>query len=379
MFSKKWLEMSIQSTKNILLLGAGFSKNFGAPLANEMWYLVFNHEGIQAQPRLKKLMLNNFNFELIYDCVLLGFIDKEGLLGEKDSFIDFTNIEKNAIREAINNAYEFIDEIFIEYKNRYNHVRGFTSVDQFIYHFPPQVQGVKGPDGKTHFISPDENNKTFIFTLNQDLFFERTYPNFGVKLSILGEKQFGLLQIGSLSENGFDEKLKPSDYCKLPNQDELDHKKDSLLEGNYFLVKLHGSYNWIGIDGSRAMVIGSNKEEQINKEPLLKCYFEIFKKVLSQSQRYLLIIGYSFGDKHINNVIANAVKNHGLKIYILSPEPLKTFNKESSELSEKSDDLIDIYNGISGCSPYTKILKEDLDSYQTIRRYFNNVFFGNAK
>lgn len=371
--------MSIQITKNILLLGAGFSKNFGAPLANEMWYLIFNHNEIQAQPRLKKLMLNNFNFELIYDYVLSGFIDKEGLLGEKDSFIDFTNIEKNAIREAINNAYEFIDEIFIEYKNRYNHIRGFTSVDQFIYHFPPQVQDVKGPDGKTHFIFPDEKNKTFIFTLNQDLFFERTYPNFGVKLSILGEKQFGLLQIGSLLENGFDEKLKPSDYCNLPDQDELDHKRDSLLEGNYFLVKLHGSYNWIGIDGSHAMVIGSNKEEQINKEPLLKCYFEIFKKVLSQSQRYLLIIGYSFGDKHINDVIANAVKNHGLKIYILSPEPLKTFNKESSELSEKSDDLIDIYNGISGCFPYTEILKEDLDSYQTIRKYFNNVFFSNAK
>lgn len=50
--------MNIQSTKHILLLGAGFSKNFGAPLAGEMWYLLFNHKKIQAQPRIRELMLN---------------------------------------------------------------------------------------------------------------------------------------------------------------------------------------------------------------------------------------------------------------------------------------------------------------------------------
>ena len=139
--------MSIQSTKNILFLGAGFSKNFGAPLANEMWYLIFNHEGIQAQPRLKQLMLNNFDFEVVYDYILSGFTDKEGLLGEKDSFIEFTNIEINAIREATIFAYEFIDEIFIEYKNRHNHIRGFTPVEQFISHFPPGGQRIVDSKG----------------------------------------------------------------------------------------------------------------------------------------------------------------------------------------------------------------------------------------
>ena len=223
--------------------------------------------------------------------------------------------------------------------------------------------------------SPDENNKTFIFSLNHDSFFERVYSNIGeVQLSIPGVNR-NLKQF----TNEFEEKLKPSDYCNLPSKDELDHKKDCLLEGNYFLVKLHGSYDWIGIDGSRSMVIGRNKEEQINKEPLLKCYFEIFKKVLFLGQRRLLIVGYSFGDEHINRVISYAVKNHGLKIYILSPEPLKKLKEENTKLSEKSEDLINIYKGISGCFPYTEILSGDFDSYQTIKRYFNSVFFGKNK
>jgi hypothetical protein len=36
--------MNIQSSENILLTGAGFTKNFGGLLASEMWAEIFNHE-----------------------------------------------------------------------------------------------------------------------------------------------------------------------------------------------------------------------------------------------------------------------------------------------------------------------------------------------
>lgn len=67
--------MNIQSTEpifteNILLLGAGFTKNFGGLLANEMWAHIFNHEKVQAQSRIKELMLNDFDYESIYYAVL---------------------------------------------------------------------------------------------------------------------------------------------------------------------------------------------------------------------------------------------------------------------------------------------------------------------
>lgn len=306
--------------------------------------------------------------------MLEGFTDNKGLFGEKGSFIKFTDDEKNVIKEATRSAYEYIDEIFIEYMRKHYHIRGFTGVDQFIYQFPPQGQSIEGLDGKTNHIPPDKNDKTFIFTLNQDLFFERTYPNFGVKLSIPG--------IDNSSEwfaDRIKEDLKLPDYCRLPTEDELSCRKDSLSKENFFLIKLHGSYNWVGIDGSSAMIIGRNKEEKIKKEPLLSYYFEIFKNVLSQDQCRLLIVGYSFNDKHINRVISNAVINHELKIYTLSPEPLKELKKKIKKSSEKCEDLINIYNGISGCFPYTEILKGDSGTDQTIKKYFSDIFFDRGK
>ena len=66
------------------------------------------------------------------------------------------------------------------------------------------------------------------------------------------------------------------------------------------------------------MVIGRGKEQLIQKEPLLAWYFKIFKEVLFQTNRHLLLIGYGFGDDHINDIIANAIKQYGLKIYIIS-------------------------------------------------------------
>ncbi|KAF5421924.1 MAG: hypothetical protein C5S44_05655 [Candidatus Methanocomedens sp.] len=46
--------MNIQSSKHVLLTGAGFTKNFGTPLASEMWAEIFNHKKIQAQPKIKE-------------------------------------------------------------------------------------------------------------------------------------------------------------------------------------------------------------------------------------------------------------------------------------------------------------------------------------
>ncbi len=42
------------------------SKFFGAPLAIEMWATIFNHKIIQAQPRIKELMMDDFDYESIY-------------------------------------------------------------------------------------------------------------------------------------------------------------------------------------------------------------------------------------------------------------------------------------------------------------------------
>jgi hypothetical protein len=325
--------MNIQNSEYILLTGAGFTKNFGGLLASEMWSVIFNYNRIQAYPKIKELMRDDFDYESVYTSIM------EGSLYTKD--------EKEAINDAVKFAYEHIDTILMEYDGGVPRPVGLTEVLQLIDRFNDnRIKSFIGTNNVPYHIQTETGNKSFIFTLNQDLFFERLCSN--CELSIPGIKNNS-----EWFTSMFRSPLSPSDYCNLPKKDELNRiKPDILSDGNFFLIKLHGSCNWISFDGTQKMVIGRGKKEQIQKEPLLMYYSEVFKKALSQYQRRLLIIGYSFGDEHINHIIAEAVREYGLKIYIISPDSPDDFKKE---LVEKKRFGKDIWQGISGYFPYSLI------------------------
>ena len=147
-----------------------------------------------------------------------------------------------------------------------------------------------------------------------------------------------------------------------------------MSDGNFFIIKLHGSHNWKSFDGSTKMVIGRGKTEQIQKEPLLNYYFEIFKEVLFQDSRRLLIIGYGFGDDHINGIIAEAVRAYGLKIFVISPSSPEKFRNELIKEKKFGED---IWQGISGYFPYklTDIFPENssIKTQESINLF--NTFF----
>lgn len=121
------------------------------------------------------------------------------------------------------------------------------------------------------------------------------------------------------------------------------------------------------------MVIGSGKIEQIQKEPLLNYYFEIFKEVLFKKNRRLFIIGYGFGDDHINDIIAKAVRVYDLKIFVISPSSPDEFHKS---IKEKNVDK-DILHGISGYfqGKLTDIFSENLSIKTQASRNIFNTFF----
>ena len=49
------------------------------------------------------------------------------------------------------------------------------------------------------------------------------------------------------------------------------------------------------------------------------------KTVLSIPNTKLMVIGYGFKDRHINEAIAKAVKDSNLRIYILNPQDPESF------------------------------------------------------
>lgn len=337
--------MNINCNRNILLLGAGFTKNFGGLLADEMWAEIFHHKKVQEQPRIKRKMLEDLDYESSYYSILKSN--------------SFTDDEKTAMVEATKSAYAHIDNIL---KQRFEHRQSSeweNNIDKLLYDFSKS------------------DKHSFIFTLNQDLFIERFYQNpsssslyANAILSIPGIKvrsnwfmnRTGFLKYHSertesivTTKEEIDQyyNLKPEDFHRLPSKDDLDNMlkigNNSLLnDGNYFLIKLHGSYDWISSSGNSAMVIGRGKNKKIKNEPLLNYYFDIFKEVLSQNGHRLLIIGYGFGDKHINHEISKAVKNCGLEIYVLSPERTKDLKYKLCQGPDISKDTKTIWNGLSG-------------------------------
>src|SRR5439155_1498118 len=167
------------------------------------------------------------------------------------------------------------------------------------------------------FFRRDEGVDTgFLFTLNQDLFFERHLYNAGTAPSpaLPGVRSTGQQEwFTSLT------KAYSADYVMRPVDDgTLDQER---LTGQTNVVKLHGSFNWRSADGANVMVVGTDKTRQIADFPLLTWYRALFKRVLGAGGMRLMIVGYGFGDEHINDVIANAVTNHGLRVFIWDAGP----------------------------------------------------------
>jgi len=250
-----------------------------------MWEKIFNHPLMERIGRVKELLRGEFNFELLYTRVIVG--------------TEFTHDEKNSMKDVIRDSYKDLDQAIQSWLND----RSEINIDRFnsriLMCFTNRIK-----------------NKVSFFTLNQDLFIERY-------LKIGQVKWPGVSIIPSL---GSYSTLTDSDFVRLPGQKACEMIENNLhISDGFPYVKLHGSYGWKSSDGSNAMVIGTSKKEDIEKEPLLKYYFHIFENAICEQSQKLLIIGYSFGDPHVNEIIANGVKLHGLRLYIIDPTPPKSF------------------------------------------------------
>ncbi len=276
------VERKLIMSNKILLTGAGFTHNFGAPLASEVSNLIFN--SASDKPQLMELLRNNFDYEAVYQTVM-----------QSENY-DVTT--KASFTNAMTEAYNIIDKLI---KNH-----GMSNINTT--KFKELLKGFNKPNGSG-----------FIFTLNQDLFLDNNmskFPDITFEIPVQGapvnnpEYPFERTRL-NISYDNFEEfKENKQKYLNKPNS-------------RIFYIKLHGSQDWYKADNNQIMVIGHGKKERIQVEPILDWYFEIFKNQLAKEDTKLLIIGYSFRDEHINRVINN--NKHKLKIYIINPQPFEDF------------------------------------------------------
>ncbi len=264
---------------NLLLTGAGFTKNFGGLLASEMWYKIFNSIDSAKYPELKD-KINQFrqgyDFEGFYNEIINGNYDEP---------------VKDLTKDITYKAYLGLDNILQEWIS--NDSSRFPISNSLLSKFLSQFK--------------------YFFTTNQDLFIERKLlePLFfcpGAEDNTIFRNKLNLER----DINNLKIRL-PTKY----SEDDL----EKFLQGNSrAYIKLHGSFNWLsGNNNDFAMVIGSQKDKQIEKEPLLKQYLKLFERQLQQRNVHLVTIGYGFKDQHLNSKIEEALNNHGLKLFVISP------------------------------------------------------------
>lgn len=267
---------------HVLLLGAGFSRNWGGWLAMEAFEYLLGCRQIDAG--LKELLLRHKRRG--------GF---EAALAE----LQDTHFRSN--REAP-------EQRLIDLQNAI--LQMFRDMDEAMsgvdFHFEFQ-----------HFsqyqVQPFLGRFDAIFTLNQDLLLERHYLSKGV---VPGPRQWGARVMPGMKPCA----TVSSGICEsnlgfwTPDEDGF-----NIAPNNQPYFKLHGSSNWIDSNSQELLVMGGNKALIIDHHPILKWYHTKFRESLSEPDTQLMVIGYSFGDDHINSMIRNAVVDMNLGIFVIDP------------------------------------------------------------
>jgi len=322
--------MLILSSKLLLLTGAGFTKNFDGFLASEMWAKIFNNPVVQKTEKIRKLLLEDFDFESVYASVTASSV--------------FTDEDKRSFQNAVSEAYKKLDD----------NVRGWVFNDS-----NPTALNKYGLGELLNLFNGIDAARGMFFTLNQDLFIERHFqhrapgaPPFPGDVYNLFGKEFGV-----------------SDFITLPLDDVASKVEGSISgHGGMVYIKLHGSYGWRSSDGRNQMVLGHDKEGEILREPLLRYYLELFKNAIADGGKRLLVIGYGFRDQHINKILTDGVNKHGLKLIIITPSSISDFRRSIINGHFYAKGMLD---GLTGYFPYT--LREIFPPNQNRTTYFEEI------
>lgn len=169
-----------------------------------------------------------------------------------------------------------------------------------------------------------------IFTTNNDLFNERALDNLNINFN----NGFG---------GGLERVFNPARFqYTFSRKIDPNLEKFEPLENMVYLYKLHGSISWIEKDGNSLFNIHevpiANGSEKVDDSHVLiyptplkqnqslgSPYSDLireFKTKLAQPNSVLFIIGYSFSDEHLNNIIYQSLaSNSSISIVIFGEYP----------------------------------------------------------
>jgi hypothetical protein len=294
-----------------LLIGAGFSRNWGGPLSEEITGSLLGelHDDGEIANALRRAP-----FEEVFG----GFQPSPGV-GPLDAKL-------TRFQNAVSDLFSRLNKSFCTKNFEFTNELTF-SVKEFVTKFDA------------------------IFSLNQDLLLEIHYmQNFGVHAKWGSVVLPGMTPILSASHALFD----PIACTRTATAN------TGVGSGAQPLYKLHGSSNWYSESGQPLLIMGNEKTGAIARFPVLRSYHNEFASRLSESKAKLMVIGYSFQDEHINDVIERASRDHGLGTYLVDLR-----GREVLRDPKMTDAAIKVRRGI-----------EDIKLIGELRRALSVVFGG---
>ena len=328
---------------HILLTGAGFSRNWGGWLTDEV-------------------------FEYLLGCPEINQDIQTALWRSKNSKLGFENTLQDLRAEAEKHKHDrptsnvktferMLEGMFDSMNNGFKMVRFNPLVPSF-------TRGPEhDPDHIRHFLASFDA----IFTLNQDCLLELkcNEPGFH-QLSEGRWRDMYCPGLKPLTANG-------TPYGP-PGLFEPDSKLYQIEPHQQPYFKLHGSSNWRTGD-STLLVMGGNKGQDIEKHFLLRSYHARFTSILQKPDTRLVIIGYSFRDPHINEKILNGIKT-GLKLFLIDPNGIDVLSDEIRVPTNNSMTLRQaIYGSILGASrrSLNSTFGGDQVEHAKIRRFLTRI------
>lgn len=263
----------------LLLIGAGFSRNWGGWLASEAFEYLLGAKGI-----------DDFGRQLLWGHKSAGFEKALSVLQASNS------PSLKGMEAAIRQMFEDMNRGFFANRQTFEFSNDRSnSVSQFLARFDA------------------------IFSLNQDLLLELGYCQVEPRQAISTRRVWSGLEFP-----GMHPRVQPAPLTPIPRWagQQCPSGAMSVAATNSHtqpIYKLHGSSNWVDETGERLLVMGGDKTDAIKGSKVLTMYKTEFDRQLKQPNTRLMIIGYGFHDDHINLALDEAAEMGGLRSFIIDP------------------------------------------------------------
>lgn len=297
----------------ILLLGAGFSRNWGGWLANEVFEYLLGADRIRNNPYLHGLLWHHQRAGGGFETAL-GELQRKWLKEIQDITAPphFSEIKENLdiFQRALETMFKDMNASFdrlhdMEFDNDMKYM-----LRTMLFRFDA------------------------IFTLNQDQFIERHYHNANIQLGSNGKwNSWSLPGVNCIQGYIRGSDTRPLERVWVPDM-QLIHQSAPKLQP-YF--KLHGSSLWRDGSDNELLIMGSDKEEAIKSREVLQWYQEEFARRLCNQPCRLMVIGYGFCDSHINTTLMKAAKEGGLEIFIIDPSGTEVLQNAEKKLRSSGE------------------------------------------